>query len=140
MLELRASAGRRLGRTRHLQAVPFQRKISAVALFLVTLPVKPTAHALRADVAVTARSPAPRPGVGLGTRVHAVPFQCTIRVLGLAAATPPVIAAARPPVAPAVHAPPAECEPVRMPPESPTAHTSLADVAATPISSPWPDS
>gem|GEM_PF-3168070 len=44
------------------------------------MPAYPTAHALRADVAATPKSQPPPAGRGLGTRVHPVPFQPSIRV------------------------------------------------------------
>jgi hypothetical protein len=46
------------------------------------LPVSPTAYALVEEMAVTAFSwsPPPVPGVGLGTTLQLVPFQCWIRV------------------------------------------------------------
>ncbi len=66
----------------HFHAVPFQRNTRAFSLPPKSL-VPPTAHAFRADVAVTPRSKAPPAGLGLGTRVHALPFQCKISVFGL---------------------------------------------------------
>jgi len=43
----------------------------------------PTAHTLPADVAATLDRPLLAPGLGLGTRFHALPFQRRIKVLGL---------------------------------------------------------
>jgi hypothetical protein len=69
------------------------------------LPELPTAHALAAEVAVTASSLLLIPGSGLGIWVQRVPFQCRIRLL--------------PPGGPL--------------PKSPTAQTSLAETAQTPV-------
>jgi len=86
-----------LGVCRH--TLPFHRKISGRPFF------PPTAHASEAETAATPlRVSPPGTGFGLGTRVHAGPFQCMISVL---------------------RGPDAlwYC---------PTAQTSFADVAATP--------
>src|SRR5689334_14475438 len=76
---------------------------------MVRLKYCPTAQASVAETAATPDSTLPRvpPGLGLGTCVHLVPFQCSIKV--------------------------------RLPPAldgyEPTAQASLAEVAATEISS-----
>jgi hypothetical protein len=53
-----------------VHALPFQRRITL-----------PTAQALLAEVAVTPSRESSGPGLGLGTRFHALPFQCKIKVL-----------------------------------------------------------
>ena len=78
----------------HFQVLPFQRKITVLVLVLVLVLAEPTAQASLADVAVTPERAASAPGLGLGTRVHAVPFHRTITVL------PPVA----PPLAPTAQA------------------------------------
>ena len=45
--------------------------------------VEPTAQALPAELAATPSRVAPDPGLGLGTRFHAVPFHRSISVLPL---------------------------------------------------------
>src|SRR6266567_8398435 len=100
-------AGAGLGTRR--QAVPSQRSIR-LPLGLATLPVKPTAHALRADAAATPTRKRLPAEAGLGTRRHAVPAQCMITVV-------PVWL-------------------VRVPAE-PTAHALPAEVAATSFRRPW---
>ena len=63
-------------------AVPFQCRIRVVPLPDEHLPAQPTAHALRADRAVT--RPGRRAGLGLGTRFQVLPFHRAIRVRPLA--------------------------------------------------------
>src|SRR5262249_59184209 len=91
------------GTRRH--AVPSQCAIR-LPVGLVTLPVKPTAHVLRADVAATPTRKLLPAEAGLGTRRHAVPFQRMITVLPVRL--------------------------VRVPTE-PTAQALLAEVAATSV-------
>src|SRR5262249_7078266 len=93
------------GRVRRRQGVPSQCAIR-LPVGLVTLPVKPTAHALRADVAATPTRKLLPAEAGLGTRRHAVPFQRMITVLPVRL--------------------------VRVPTE-PTAQALLAEVAATSV-------
>src|SRR5215467_5758126 len=59
------------------QVRPFQRTISLRSMFFA-LRESPTAKALARDTAATAvsSSPLPRPGCGVGTRLHVLPFQC----------------------------------------------------------------
>src|SRR5450759_5272778 len=91
----------------------------------------------------------PPPGLGLGTRVHAVPFQCTIRVLeppvsptahalrADVAATP--MSCAPPPrlgLGTRVHAVPSQCTIRVLRVVKPTAHALRAEVTATPSSAP----
>jgi hypothetical protein len=84
-----------------VQVLPFHRSIRAWP-WLVALKVSPTAQALRAESAATLDRLL-WSGLGLGTRFHALPFQCRISVL-----TPdPVLTL-------------------------PTAQASLAEIAATP--------
>jgi hypothetical protein len=59
--------------------LPFHRSIRAWA-WLVALKVSPTAQALRAESAATPDKLL-CDGLGLGTRFHALPFQCRISVL-----------------------------------------------------------
>ncbi len=67
----------------HFHAVPFQCKSRILGLGAEKVPVCPTAQALRPEVAATEKRTPPPAEVGLGTRVHAVPFQRRISVLGL---------------------------------------------------------
>src|ERR1035438_9318881 len=67
-------------------AVPFQRRISACSgppLMLGRL--VPTAYTSLPDRAATPVSSVSAPGVGLGTMLHVVPFQCSISALRPAA-------------------------------------------------------
>src|SRR5215469_11175394 len=88
-------------------------------------------------------------GDGLGTRFHAVPFQCSIRVLfpvspaaqalrGEIAVTAARRAKPLPTAGLATrrHLVPLKCRISALRPEKPTAQTSRADVAATPLSQP----
>src|SRR6516225_2486868 len=66
-----------------VQAVPFQCRITVCGLTeeRKQKAVQPTAQALRAEVAATLLRVLPSPGLGLGTRLQVVPFQCKISVL-----------------------------------------------------------
>jgi len=69
-----------LGLGTFVQDVPFQ---CAIRVRLTPVPLKydPTAQALAVEVAATPDRPLPLdPGLGLGTFVQDVPFQCAIRV------------------------------------------------------------
>jgi hypothetical protein len=131
-----------LGLGTRRQARPFHRRIRVLKLLLVV--VEPTAQALRAEVAATAASELnlAEDGLGLDTRFHAAPFQCTIKVLPLlveptaqaflaeVAATPE-----RPPTGLVTrrHAVPFQCTIRALPPPvEPTAHALRAEIAATP--------
>jgi hypothetical protein len=94
------------------QAVPFQRAISVYELVqpLVVQEESPTAQALLRELAATPNRAAEAPGSGLASLAHFVPFQWKITVL-----SDPVAVSA-----------------------SPAAHTSLAEVAASPERRPKP--
>ena len=81
--------GLRLGVATWDQAVPFQWTISAANSGLGVLHAAvqycPTAQALAGEVALTPRSSDMVPGLGLGTRDQAAPFQCKISVCSRAA-------------------------------------------------------
>src|SRR5690348_3859922 len=87
------------------QLVPFHRSVS------VPLPLSPTAHTSVVDTAATPRSSDPEPvppGLGLGTMLHAVPSQCSVSVWNTVPALVEIW-------------------------KSPTAQTSLAEMAVTPV-------
>ncbi len=52
-------------------------------MILPTVPMCPTAQARSAEAAATPLTTAPPTGVGLGTRLHTLPFQRRIRVLAM---------------------------------------------------------
>ena len=82
-----------------VHAVPFQLSVRVCASVVPVGWVTPTAHtSLAALDVVTLVRLSPAPGEGLGTMLHAVPFQCSMSVL--------------PELVPAI-------------PEPPTAHTSV---------------
>ena len=62
--------------------LPFQRRIIPCWTPPLTLgSLNPTAYTSLADLAATAFSVGYAPGVGLGTMLHAEPFQCSMRVV-----------------------------------------------------------
>ncbi len=108
------SAPTKAGTGTTFQDLPSQCSIRALKS-LVPLPVQPTAQASLGETTATRSSAPAGAGVGLGTVVHAVPFQCSIRVLS----DGPVPAPGPPPT-------------------RPTAQASVADAAATPLRKPPP--
>src|SRR5215472_15728310 len=77
-----------LGERGYLQVVPFQCKSKVLGLRVDKVPVCPTVQAFRVEVTATLYRVAPPCGVGLGTRVHAVPFQRRISVFWPRSAQP----------------------------------------------------
>src|SRR6185369_668239 len=98
-----------LGLATVLQLVPFQWRVSDRAIVVVDVRCtkSPTAHASDDDAAVTARSSSSAGWSGLATTDHAVPFQCMVSVLS------------------------GRKLPLAVSMVSPTAQTSVAEIAVT---------
>ena len=138
-----------LGLGTRVHAVPFHRSIRGSPSPPTAQLKQPTAQVLRAEVAATPRRGLllDRAGVGLGTRVHAVPFHRSIKVLPrvlpvmppTAQALPADVAAtaerklpAGPELSTRFQEVPFHRRVRGLPPVEPTAQALLADVAATP--------